>query len=374
MKRHFIILLFISFFLIQCVHQNLENKRSISSLPRDVATLQPSQIREEFQVCRSSSRLYLEEDILQMPIEYIRPHDQDWRSAIPMKCIQFAQKNFRGRFANCEGEEARPTADALKPCMNESYVTLVYNAYHDVMDCFNLDPKDFFLQIMIESGFHINAINKTGFDSGLAQFTANGILKVTANNRIERARRLMLESSRPSCQRISSTIGEFDITFYTPDKRCSMIALPKNPYRGMFFNYIHTMLDQIEMESMLERELAAFKQLKTIFTDRIKRQLVYLAYNRGMMGVSRLLQGYLQNRQRASQILTETDFDLNQNLERAKAIMRLDPEKKKILKRAKIKKLTFAEYAVINNASYVSEMVGAQDYVRHHLGEQCSRF
>ena len=72
--------------------------------------------------------------------------------------------------------------------------------------------------------------------------------------------------------------------------------------------------------------------------------------------------------------MTETDFDLNQNLERAKAIMRLDPEKKKILKRAKIKKLTFAEYAVINNAAYVSEMVGAQDYVRHHLGEQCSRF
>ena len=61
----------------------------------------------------------------------------------------------------CENEDSRPKVGQIKPCLSENYVHLAYNSFHDVMDCFSLDPKEFYLQIMIESGFHVNAINKT---------------------------------------------------------------------------------------------------------------------------------------------------------------------------------------------------------------------
>ena len=354
------------------MQKNLQIDRSISSLKDHQRTL-ASDIRYDFQMCHSQNRSYLEDDIRAMPLEYIRPHDNEWTRSIPMKCVQFAQNNFRGSFAKCETEDSRPTTNASKPCMSEAYVTLVYNAFHDVMDCFDLDPKDFFLQIMIESGFHINAINKTGLDSGMAQFTAAGLRKVIENNRIERTRRILFESSRPSCQRISNRVGNFDITAFVVAKRCSVIKIPQNPYRAMFFNYIHTMLDQVQIQSEIDQQLSEFSSIQTALTPRIRRQLTYLAYNRGLDAIKKLLKGYVDNRQRLGVVPDEADLDLNQNLSRAKSILRLDPGKRDILKRAKIKKLTFAEYAVINRITYVSDMVEAQDYIKNHLGDQCSR-
>ncbi len=138
----------------------------------------------------------------------------------------------------------------------------------------------------------------------------------------------------------------------------------------MLFNYLHTMLDQMQ----LNEELASFTDIQEALTPRIRRQLVYLSYNRGMTGMKRLLTGYIESRKKVDQIPTESDLDLNQNLMLAKKIMRLEPYKRDILKKAKIKKLSFAEYAVIQGTTYVSNMVEAQDYVRRQMGDECSRF
>lgn len=364
-------------FLLSLVHcaqwQKSENTpqvgRTISSSAEE-----KTQSSEPFEVCRSERKLYLEDNVLRMPIEYTQDHSSEYRDFIPMKCVQFAQKNYRGSYARCENEEAKPVATNFRPCMTSSYVHLAYNAYHDVMDCFNLDPKEFFLQIMIESGFHVNAFNRTGYDSGIAQFTGNGIKRVVTDNRIERTRRILLESSRPSCQRIASIVGAFDITHFITSNRCSMISLPKNPYRGMLFNYLHTMLDQMELRKQLDDELLYYAEIQNALSEKIRRQLVYLAYNRGMTGMKRLLRGYIESRKKLDQLPTETDLDLDQNLLGAKKIMRLEPYKRDILKKAKIKKLSFAEYAVIQGVTYVSNMVEAQDYVRRQMGDECSRF
>lgn len=342
--------------------------RSISSTPDAPYSNERVQASEPFEVCRSERKLYLEEDILRMPVEYTQDHSSEYTDFIPMKCIQFAQQNYHGSYAKCQDEESKPSSTSTRPCMTSSYVHLSYNAYHDVMDCFNLNPKEFYLQIMIESGFHINAFNKTGFDSGIAQFTGNGIKRVMSV--IERTRRVLLESSRHSCQRIASIVGSFDITHFSVSNRCSMIALPKNPYRGMLFNYLHTMLDQLQMNE----ELANYPEIQEALTPRIRRQLVYLSYNRGMTGMKRLLSGYLDSRKKVDQVPTESDLDLNQNLQSAKKIMKLEPYKRDILKRARFKKLTFAEYAVIHGVTYVSNMVEAQDYVQRQIGDECSRF
>lgn len=303
-----------------------------------------------------------------MPEQYYRTHSDEWTEKIPMSCFQFAQRNYVGGFAMCTGEESRPTTTARRPCLTENYVTLTYNAYHDVMDCFSLDPKDYFLQIMIESGFHINAINKTGYDAGMGQFTANGIKKVLVNNQVQRVRDHLFNSSRPSCSRISSIIGDFDIGSFSVESRCAMISVPQNPYRSMFFYYLHSLSDQLSLTNMLEE----IKELEPIMAPRLKKHLTYLAYNRGLTGTKRILLGYLESRKRVDHILAPDDFDLEKNLTSIKKILNLDPEKKELLRKTKkIKNLSFAEYAVIHGATYVSDMAAANQHVQRYLGSQC---
>ncbi|MFZ3231788.1 MAG: hypothetical protein WA160_16400 [Pseudobdellovibrio sp.] len=345
----------------------MEVKETPKESPREPAATQEA-FHLRFEQCTVNSRLYLEDQIKTMPEEYYRSHEAEWVQKIPMSCIQIAQRNFAGNFASCLDSNARPTTSAMKPCMTENYTTLTYNAYHDVMDCFNLDPKEFFLQIMIESGFHVNAINKTGFDSGMAQFTKSGIKRVTANNLVSRTQRLLLESSRSSCQRVSSIVGSFDISAFAVKNRCSMISLPENPYRAMVFNYLHTMLDRISLEEVIEN----IPDLRLIITTKIKRHLIYLAYNRGVTGTRNLIEGYIQSRKNVNHALVAEDFELDRNLSNVKTILRKSPEKKEILKSAKkIRNLSFAEYAVIHGATYISDMAQASEYSKRYLGDDC---
>lgn len=351
--------------MVHCVHKTTDDSIRYPS-SQEQQKIPPQLNSSRFEYCETK-RLYLEDDMEKMPAEYFEPHIHENMDSIPVKCIQFAQRNFSGHYGICAGQEDRPRISKLKPCMTRNYTMLSYNAYHDVMDCFNLNPRDFYLQIMIESGFHINAINRTGFDSGMSQFTANGIKKVTANNMVERTRRILLESSRPSCQRVSSIVGNFNIDAFSVEKRCSMISLPKNPYRAMMFNYLHTLLDQIAIEELL----SDLPEIQDALTDRIKRQFVYLAYNRGLTGLRNRVKGYIESRNYFSQAITENDLDLNKNLTGVKKILNLEPEKRDILKKAKVRNMSFAEYAVIHDATYVSDMSAASDYVERNLGNSC---
>ena len=367
MKTFFFSSLVIALISFSCSHQETVSDGDLFRQPASLKSGNTLQ-RYAFEKCRSNSRLYLEDDILKMPEEYYRAHDADWTQKIPISCIQFAQRNYSGHFASCENETSRPTTNALRPCMTENYVRLTYNAYHDVMDCFNLNPKDFFLQILIESGFHVNAINKTGFDSGMAQFTSNGIKKVTANNLVTRTQEMLLGSSRPSCARISSVVKTLDSDAFETKNRCSMISLPSNPYRAMLLNYLHTMLDQIAISKLISQT----KPLEAVANEKIKRHLVYLAYNRGIKGTNDLLNGYILSRQNVNHSIVSDDFELDKNLTRVKAILRLDAGKRKQLRQAKkIKNLSFAEYAVIQGATYVSDMTAAHDQVQRYLSDQC---
>ncbi len=365
MKTFYFSLLGLSIFLVHCAHQI---KPSDTSREPAAAKATNKLQRYAFEQCSSEKRLYLEDQIQSMPEDYYRTHEKDWAQKIPISCIQFAQRNHRGNYAKCENENAKPTTNALRPCMTENYVLLAYNAYHDVMDCFNLNPKDFYFQIMIESGFHVNAINKKGFDSGMAQFTKNGIKKVIANNLVQRTQDILLGSSSPSCGRISSVVKNFDADSFTIANRCSMISLPSNPYRAMLFNYLHTMLDHIAVSKLIKET----NELDAIANDKIKRQLVYMAYNRGISGTNQLINGYIASRKRVGHVITAEDFELDKNLSSVKNVLRLDADKKSKLRAAKkIKNLSFAEYAVIHGATYVSDMTAAYDHVQRYLGDQC---
>lgn len=352
------ILLLLSISLLQCVQVPT---REITS------AREPSAERFSFEQCSDENKLYLDSKLSQIPPEYLRNNESEYERKIPVKCIQLAQQNYVGHYALCENESEAPKVTQIKPCMTENYVQFVYNAYHDVTDCFNIDPRALYFQIMIESGFHINAINKTGMDSGMGQFTANGIKRVTANNLVERTRRILLESSRSSCQRISSIVGSFSIDAFSVQKRCSMIALPKNPYRSMLFNYLHTMLDQLVIDGMLNE----IPEIREAVTEKVRRQFLFLAYNRGLTGLKRLLYGYVRSRNQFFHRITESDLDLNKNLSSAKSILALEPQKRTQLQNSKVRNLSFAEYAVIFEAPYLSDMTDAKDYVQRILGDSC---
>ena len=136
----------------------------------------------------------------------------------------------------------------------------------------------------------------------------------------------------------------------------------------MFFYYLHSLSDQLALTDLLSE----FKDLEPLISPRLKKQLTYLAYNRGLTGTKRILKGYLESRRNVNHTVVAEDFDLEMNLTNVKQIFRLDPDKREQLRKAKkIKNLSFAEYAVIHGATYVPDMTAASQYVKRYLGEQC---
>ncbi|MBC7458632.1 MAG: hypothetical protein H7235_10155 [Bdellovibrionaceae bacterium] len=368
MNRYNVLLIFSTLFLIQCVQKN-DITKDVSNISNEVPSIGRNIASPpfEFPVCHNKKTNYLEPQLQKLSFEYLKKDENRWTNSIPMACIQFAQKNFRGSFAYCDHENDKPVVGAPKPCLSENYTRLVYNAYHDVTNCFNVDPKSSFLQIMIESGFHINAINKTGFDAGITQFTKNGILRVMDRNIAAKTSQILLESSNPACERISSVFREMQSDGFKIERRCSMIALPHNPYRALVFHYLHTMRDQND----LKRVLVDRPEINAVMTDDVLIQLVYMAYNRGITGTLRLLDGYVESRKKVNVTITAQDLDLWKNLTRARKILKNEPEKRAILKSAKIKKLSFAEYAMIYDQNYLGAMAEASELVKSKLGNQC---
>lgn len=362
MNRNKIFLILSSLCLIQCVQ-----KTNISEVvDRSVAnTVAEPQV--QFAVCNNVKSNYLEKQLQSLPFEFLQHNETYWAKKIPMACIQFAQKNFWGSFAYCKSEEDKPVLGAPKPCLSENYTRLVYNAYHDVKNCFNLDPKSSFLQIMIESGFHINAINRTGFDAGISQFTKNGIRRVMDGSIINKTSQILLESSNPACERVSSAFRQIQSDAFEIERRCSMIALPQNPYRAFVLHYLHTLRDQND----LKRLLVDRPQVYSLLNENILEQLVHMAYNRGIQGTLRLIDGYVASRKAIGATIAVEDLDLWKNLSRARKILKNKPAKRAFLKSAKIKKLSFAEYAMIYEKNYLGVMAEASDLVQARLGNQC---
>lgn len=369
MKSACLILILSSVFLIQCVQKapiknqnngDIKNNRIPASIKkRDIAS---------YPKCNANNN-YLENQLSKMPGDLFEQHENYWDKYLPIDCVRLAQNNYQGYYGLCDSEYAKPKISHIKPCLSEKYTRLVYNAYNDVKNCFNLDPKSSFLQIMIESGFHVNAINKTGFDAGIAQFTKNGLSRIQSRDLIEKTSRLLLESTNPSCSRISSVLKDIQKDSFGVKNRCGMIALPSNPYRGFVYKFLHALRDQMDLKRLLDDR----KDIQPFVNDQFLDQMVYFAYNRGITGSLKLLDGYMQNRKRAGAVLTAHDFDLWKNLSLARKILKQEPYKRELLKKEiiKIKKLTFAEYAVIHNQNYLATMSEAKDFVEARLGQTC---
>ncbi len=360
-------------FLIQCVQKERVPTSINQPVKKPASAEKKIDYKNEklnYEICHSERKNYLEQQILEkVPQTYLENHESDWEKIIPMKCIQFAQRNFRGSYAICNSSQDKPIVTSTRPCLTENYTTLIYNAYHDVKNCFNLDPRSSFLQIMIESGFHLNAINKTGFDAGISQFTKNGILRVLDTNLLQKTREQLMIASSPSCQRISNVFDDLQKESADINQRCSMMSVPQNPYRALVLHYLHTLKDQIFFKNEF---LSKRPEISKVVDQEILEQFVYMAYNRGITGTLRLIDGYIASRKIVHHEITKSDLNLVQNLSVARAILKDDPAKKELLKNTKkIKNLSFAEYAMINDQTYLLTMAEARDFVKSKMGDEC---
>lgn len=324
---------------------------------------------------------YLHFDIIdQVPRSYLVRHEKQWSKKIPIRCIQFAQQNYGGSFARCEDSDSEIVTEGVPmPCLNETYTNYVYNAYHDVHECFGLDPKKSFLQIYIESGFHINAINinkknpkKSGFDAGIGQFTKNGILRV-GHDLINRVSGILTESTNPSCARIANIMGKLEPDDFELKNRCSVIAAPENPYRSLVMHYLHGLRDKVYFEADFFDKRP---ELVGIVDDEIIQQLVMLAYNRGITGTLRLVDGYVAYLKAGKQTLTTEKFNLWKNVNAAIKIMKGDERYRDYLlsvirngaAHKKHTTMTFAEYLAVQDKTYMAQMVRAKERVDGHFG------
>lgn len=365
-----ILLIFSVSFLIHCVQKTpmMESVRAPASLELPREKINAEKIN--YEICHNDRKNYLEKQIIEkVPQTYLENHENDWEQKIPVKCIQFAQKNFRGSYAICDSPIGKPVVTSVRPCLSQNYTNLIYNAYHDVKNCFNLDPRSSYLQIMIESGFHLNAINNTGFDAGISQFTKNGILRVLDTNLLQKTREQLMITSSPSCQRISNVFDDLQKESADINQRCSMMSVPQNPYRALVLHYLHTLKDQIYFKSKF---LLNRPEISAVIDQNILEQFVYMAYNRGITGTLRLIDGYVQSRKKVNHQITKSDLDLIQNLSQARKILKADPKKKQFLRKAKkIKNLSLAEYAMIHDQTYLLTMAEARDFVKSKMGNEC---
>ena len=117
----------------------------------------------------------------------------------------------------------------------------------------------------------------------------------------------LIISSNPSCQRISNVFDDLQKESASINQRCSMMAVPQNPYRALVMHYLHTLKDQIFFKNEF---LSKRSEISEIVDQEILEQFVYMAYNRGITGTLKLIDGYIANRKKVNHQITKSDLNL----------------------------------------------------------------
>lgn len=154
------------------------------------------------------------------------------------ECVISSMRDFQVpklNFASCaHSEMGAPQTPGGKPCVTPALVNLTYNAYVDATECLNLNPKHMMAKIDFESGFFLNSfgVNK---ESGVGQLTEVAVQEVNRHydfylSEIEKA-----AATKPSCANLIKNKSLLSKAPTGPEERCSLIGLPENPLRNIFY-------------------------------------------------------------------------------------------------------------------------------------------
>lgn len=318
---------------------------------------------------------------------------------IPRECVVYAQRS-RNRlaetkpsksYANCMDENSEPSRNVKKPCVTENYANLIHNAYTEVMNCFGLDQKLYFPQIVFESAFHLNAIAHNNYDSGIGQYTQNGIRHIIDNPLTKKIFYNLFQSGKASCNTLAKYIRQ-DLTAQNAKvkSRCSFIMPPANPVQSFVFFAVHHLRDEVLLEAEMEEHGVFEKLIELGWTDNFtdpenlekKRKLIkslsILSYNAGVGKTMNMLRNYLKNRAIVSESenwpLSDTDFDFtNDTTTIRNALKKVNKNKfRQFFENKKIKRLSFPEYVIIFHSGYMHEINQITLEFETKLGSGCT--
>lgn len=319
---------------------------------------------EKIEKC-SQERRFLQNDLLKLDAELISKRSEP--TQFPLACIVHAQRTFTfktranpedqvpsvwsglqvpGRsFSQCASAEVEPTRGAYMPCVTSEYAYSIYNAFHDMVDCFDINGRKLLPKLWNESGFHINTLGG-GMDAGVGQLTRSAIEEVLSKPYVNDERTALdvfkqqaMNSTKASCQRLVRQEKAWEAVNPDVTQRCSIISTPENPIRNVVYLGVFYKLNERVVASRINstnmRQKLVDLGLENPNMEYFQDAIVTLSFNMGRGSAFSIVESYLKTKLANNMKLTAKDLDfLNNSLEEVRAL-RKEPKGESEEERAK---------------------------------------
>lgn len=272
---------------------------------------------EDILVCDTSRQFYeLKFDELSelKNLYKVRPEVEGEFSA---SCVTYSMRQFNvpnTNYANCSQGIGIAQSPASKPCVTPRLAHLTYNAYKDVMECLDLDPKKYMAKIDFESGFFLNAYG-TDREGGIGQLTRPAIAEVNTYFDQYFAQIEKSAATKSSCASLMQYKKYLTKAPASSDQRCAMMALPDNPVKNILFmalfNKINIDQINIHFKNYKIKEKLENLGIKNPEMDEFVEIISMLGYNSGALTAVRVLNSYLDKRIENNLPLTVEDFNFS---------------------------------------------------------------
>jgi hypothetical protein len=324
--------------------KRFENNPVFQMLQKLTADDSASVDYDDLLVC-DKSRLFYESRLHAYPVlsDLVKERSPASQS-FATDCVVYSMRQFqvpKMNFANCAKSVGAPQVPGAKPCITPPLVNLTYNAFVDATECLNLNAKHLMPKIDFESGFFLNSFGGNK-EAGIGQLTEPAIQEVNKYYSQYFAEIEKAAATKESCANLVKVKSLLSMAPSGPEQRCSMVGLPENPLRNIFYTALYHRInmdmisgikfvsgqDYIQNENSLipvqNNERDQFSGLFKTYRikDKLelaglhnpnlhyfKEMLATLGDHSGVETSVRLLSQYLDQRRENQLLLTMKDFD-----------------------------------------------------------------
>lgn len=279
-------------------------------------TEKTASVQYEDRIACDSGRLFYDEQITKYPqIKPLLAPRTPSSNQFSQQCITYSMREFqvpKNNYAVCPASSGPAQVPGSKPCITPPLVNLTYNAYMDMTSCLGINPKRLMPKIDFESGYFLNAFGPEK-EGGIGQLTRVGLMEV--NRHYDRYMQEIQQNSvnQKACERV---LAYKDLLGQVPvgsDQRCSVIGLPENPVRNIFYTVLLNRInrDRVkeQFESLKIKEKLERAGLKNPNLDFFEELTALAGYNIGVGTSIRLFNAYLDARIEQQKPITSADFN-----------------------------------------------------------------
>lgn len=226
-------------------------------------------------------------------------------ASIPEKCFQESLKTSFPKvsvgqksdlFVKCSNDRSEPLRGQKRPAYKPSEIKQIHQAFLNMSDCFEIDPRWLFPKLMMESGFHPSIQNPNG-DAGIGQLTWTAIRDV--DSALPEWKRWLAESKKPSCRWVYAQT-KAKKNFWQPvqkQTKCALMGTSSGIFKNLFYTTLFHRLNKEYVEKEFNnkkiRDLLVSTGFPVGFEQKLKSILLALGYNTGGATAVKNLQEYL---------------------------------------------------------------------------------